>query len=320
METVLSGLRAAAEPTRLRLLALCARGDLTVSDLVRILGISQPRVSRHLKVMCESGLLERFREGAWVFYRVAHNGPGADVARAIVGMLPGQDRDLDLDLERLQGIRAERADAAAAYFRANAQQWDELRALHGTDTEVEALLPGKLAPGPLGDFLDIGTGTGRVLEVMAAHADRCVGVDMSREMLAVARANLDRADVRNAHVRQGDMYTLPFPADSFDAVAVHQVLHYAEDPGAVIAEAARVLRPGGRLAVADLAPHDREDLREQHNHRRLGFSRAEMSGWFRDAGLKPLETLDLPGPVLSVCVWVAERAPLAAAQPVSKGS
>ncbi len=320
METVLSGLRAAAEPTRLRLLALCAQGDLTVSDLVRILGISQPRVSRHLKVMCESGLLERFREGAWVFYRVAQNGPGAEVARSIVRMLPEADPDLDLDRGRLQGIRTERAEAAAEYFRANAQQWDELRALHGTDTQVETLLPAKLAPAPLGDFLDMGTGTGRVLEVMASHADRCVGVDMSREMLAVARANLDRADVRNAHVRQGDMYQLPFAADSFDAVAVHQVLHYAEDPGAVIAEAARVLRPGGRLAVADLAPHDREDLREQHNHRRLGFSRAEMAGWFRDAGLKPLETLDLPGPVLSVCVWVAERAPLAAAQPVSEGS
>ncbi|MCF8480067.1 MAG: metalloregulator ArsR/SmtB family transcription factor [Rhodospirillum sp.] len=307
METVLSGLRAAAESTRLRLLALCALGDLTVSDLVRILGISQPRVSRHLKVMCEAGLLERVREGAWVFYRLAPRGVGAGVARSIVALLPEEDPDLVLDRTRLAAIREERGAKAAAYFRANADQWDDLRGLHGSDGPVEDALVALFADRGMGDALDIGTGTGRILELLAPHVERCVGVDQSREMLAVARANLEREDVRNAHVRQGDMYALPFAGEAFDGVVIHQVLHFAEHPTSVIAEAARVLRPGGRLAIVDLAPHEREELREQHNHRRLGFPGDEISGWCAGAGLKVRDVLDLPGPALTVRVWVAER-------------
>ncbi|ABC22329.1 ArsR/SmtB family transcription factor [Rhodospirillum rubrum] len=311
MEVVLSGLRAAAESTRLRLLALCAHGDLTVSDLVRILGISQPRVSRHLKVMCESGLLERIREGAWVFYRLAPQGVGAEVARSIVGMLPESDPELALDRERLATIRAARAVEAAAYFRANAAHWDDLRGLFGSDRPVEEALRGYFIDRPLEDFLDIGTGTGRILDVMSPHAERCVGIDQSREMLAVARANLERAGVRNGHVRQGDMYALPFAAASFDGIVIHQVLHFAEDPAAVIAEAARVLRPGGRLAIADLAPHQREELREEHNHRRLGFSAGEITGWCAGVGLVARDCLDLAGRELVVRLWVADRPPVA---------
>ncbi|WP_413203559.1 ArsR/SmtB family transcription factor [Rhodospirillum sp. A1_3_36] len=307
METVLSGLRAAAESTRLRLLALCARGDLTVSDLVRILGISQPRVSRHLKVMCEAGLLERFREGAWVFYRLAPLGVGAGVARSIVGLLPEEDKDLVLDRTRLAAIQEERAARAAEYFRANADQWDDLRELHGADGPVEEALVNLFIGRGMGDVLDLGTGTGRVLELLSPHADRCVGIDQSREMLSVARVNLEREDIRNAHVRQGDMYALPFSGGAFDGIVIHQVLHFAEYPGAVVSEAARVLRPGGRLAIVDLAPHEREELREQHNHRRLGFPGGEISGWCANAGLQVQDILDLPGPALTVRLWVADR-------------
>lgn len=307
MERVLSGLRAAAESTRLRLLALCARGELSVSDLVRILGVSQPRVSRHLKVMCDAGLLERFREGSWVFYRLAATGPGAEVARAIVALLPAGDADLGLDLVRLAAIREERAARAAAYFRDNAAQWDDLRLVHGADRAVEEALVACLSERRLRDVLDIGTGTGRILELVSPLADRCVGVDQSLEMLAAARVNLDRAGVTNALVRQGDMYALPFGAASFDAVTVHQVLHFAESPAAVIAEAARVLRPGGVLLLVDLAPHEREDLRERHSHRRLGFPTKEVAAWCADAGLHPGAAHDLPGASLPVRLWSASR-------------
>lgn len=322
MERVLAGLRAAAESTRMRLLALCAQGELSVSDLVRILGVSQPRVSRHLKVMCEAGLLERFREGSWVFYRLATQGTGADIARAIIGLLPapGADPDLGGDGARLAAIREERATRAAEYFRANAGQWDELRTLHGADQLVEAAVVERLAGRDLGEALDIGTGTGRMLELVAPLARSCVGIDQSREMLAVARANLDRAGVRNAHVRQGDMYALPFGEARFDAVTLNQVLHFAEAPGAVIAEAARVLRPGGRLVLVDLAPHDQEELRERHNHRRLGFFETEVATWCAGAGLEPGEVLDLPGAALTVRLWLADRlsvSPVAGSEPAA---
>ncbi|CCG06880.1 ArsR/SmtB family transcription factor [Pararhodospirillum photometricum] len=310
MEAVLTGLRAAAEATRLRLLALCAHGDLSVSDMVRILGISQPRVSRHLKVMCEAGLLERLPEGAWVFYRLAPTGPGAALARAIVGLLPAPNdttATLALDRSRLEALRAERAEAAAAYFTTNAQRWDELRRLTGAEEPVEEAIVARLAGRPLHDVLDIGTGTGRLLERLAPLASQVTGLDQSRAMLALARANLDRAGVRNASVRQGDLYALPFPDASFDAVTLHQVLHYVETPARALAEAARVLRPGGRLIIADLAPHDREDLRERHNHLRLGFPTAEISQGVLGAGLCPGEVVDLPGPELSVRLWVADR-------------
>ena len=286
MEHLLVALRAAGEPTRLRLLALCAHMDLTVSQLTQILGQSQPRVSRHLKLLLEAGLLERLREGSWSFYRMAVRGAGSQIARTLVDAIPADDPTVNLDLERLQTIRRAREKLAAEYFQQNAADWDEIRSLYVEEGEVEGRLLELLAEREVEDLLDIGTGTGRMLEILGSRARRAVGVDLSHEMLTVARSNLERAELRNCLVRQGDMYRLPVENASFDAVTVHQVLHYAEDPAAVIAEAARVLRPEGRLFVVDFAKHELDDLRDEHAHRWLGFRDDEVSGWCRKAGLK----------------------------------
>ncbi|WP_029011158.1 ArsR/SmtB family transcription factor [Azospirillum halopraeferens] len=308
MDDLLQTLKAAAEPTRLRLLALCAHGELTVSELTHILGQSQPRVSRHLKLLCDAGLLDRFREGTFAFYRLAERGASAELARVLVDAIPADDQTLALDLERLESIKRGRSESAAAYFRENAARWHEIRALHVPEREVEAALATLLPDGPIGDLLDIGTGTGRILEVLGPRAGRAVGVDQSREMLAVARINLEAAGLRHCHVRQADMYQLPFPSGSFDVAVIHQVLHFAESPGDVLAEAARVLRPGGRLLVVDFAPHDLESLRSEHAHRRLGFADGEIAQWCRQAGLESAPVVHLAGDPLTVSIWPATRA------------
>ncbi|BBK33610.1 ArsR family transcriptional regulator [Allostella humosa] len=307
MEHLLNGLRAAAEPTRLRVLALCAHGELTVSELTQILGQSQPRVSRHLKLLCEAGLLDRFREGTWAFFRVAA-GPGAgDLARMLVDRIPDTDETVARDLQRLSAVKANRAEMAAAYFRANAATWDRVRSLYVDEREVEAALLQLLPLPEVGDLLDVGTGTGRIVELLGRRGVRAVGVDSSRDMLGMARANLERADLRHCQVRFADAYQLPMAAGSFDAVTIHQVLHYLDDPGEAIAEAARVLRPGGRLIIADFAPHELDQLRSEHAHRRLGFSDAEIAHWLRAAGLEPATPLRLPGDPLTVVLWPARR-------------
>ena len=308
MDALLSALRAIAEPTRLRLLVLCARGELTVSELAQILGQSQPRVSRHLKLLCEAGLLERFREGAWAFYRLAQRGHAAILADHLVALLPTGDAGLALDLDRLDGVKRSRAAAASEYFRANAGEWNRIRSMHVDEAEVERAVLGTIGERAVADYLDIGTGTGRLLELIGPRAKHALGVDLSREMLAVARANLERAGLVHCSVRQGDMYQLPLGSNGFDLVTIHQVLHYLEDPASAIAEAARVLAPGGRLVVIDFAPHTLEELREKHAHRRLGFRDAEVLDWFAGAALTPRKTTHLPGQPLTVSVWSADRA------------
>ena len=307
MEHLLAALRAVAEPTRLRLLVLCARGELTVSELTQILGQSQPRASRHLKLLCEAGLLDRFREGSWVFYRLSQSDPASALARHLVAACDDADPTIALDLQRLNAIKRQRADVASAYFRENAAQWHRIRSLYIDEREVEATLVDIIAAADPRDILDIGTGTGRMLEILAPRVERALGIDQSREMLSIARVNLEQAGLDNASVRLGDMYQLALPDASFDAVVIHQVLHYADRPAAAIAEAARVLRPNGVLVVVDFAPHALEFLRDEHAHRRLGFSDAEVAEWCRAAGLAPTAAKHLPGDPLTVVIWSAQR-------------
>ena len=307
MDTLLHALRAVAEPTRLRLLALCSRSELTVTELTHILGQSQPRVSRHLKLLVEAGVLDRFREGTWAFYRLSDIEPCATLSRMIVGQIPPTDEVHRLDLERLEGVKAARADVAAEYFRRNAAQWDELRSGYVEDREIEKALLNILPALHIRDLVDIGTGTGRVLELYGAKVDRAVGIDLSHEMLTVARANLDKAGYANCQVRQGDMYQLPLASGTFNAAIIHMVLHYADSPGDVIAESARVLREGGRLVIVDFAPHQEESLRVDHAHRRLGFSDKEVERWCRQVNLTPDPPVHLPGDPLTVTLWSARR-------------
>jgi ArsR family transcriptional regulator len=302
MEDLLLLLRAAAEDTRLRILALAARDQLTVSEFVDILGQSQPRVSRHLKLMVEAGLLERFREGQWAYFRLARHPELGSVVEAIVAKLGAEG-----DLARLEDLRRRRENRAIAYFRTNAERWDQLRALHIDDAEIEKALV-DLLPDDAGSLLDIGTGTGRILEVLARHAERATGIDQSREMLAVARTNLARAGLGNVEIRQADMYALPFPSMSVDVVSIHQVLHYAEDPAAVLREAARVLAPGGTALIVDFAPHDLVELRREHAHVHLGFADNQVAGWLTSAGLEAAAPLHLPGKRLMVGIWRATKA------------
>jgi ubiquinone/menaquinone biosynthesis C-methylase UbiE/DNA-binding transcriptional ArsR family regulator len=313
-----TALRAAGEATRLRVLALLAEAELTVSDLTEILRQSQPRISRHLRLLSEAGLVERYREGSWAFFRLAERGGAAELSRALIARLDPADPVAVRDRERLAEVRAARAAAAQAYFRAHAAEWDRIRRLHVADVAVEAAIRSALADRPFRSLLDLGTGTGRMLELFGPEIERGLGIDLSADMLRLARARLEREGLRHCSVRQGDIYDLRLPADSFDVVLVHQVLHYLDDGARAIREAARVLRPGGRLLVVDFAPHDLEFLREEHAHRRLGFPAEAVAQWMVAAGLDMMlqETLaPEPEGKIAVSLWLARDPRIAFAGP-----
>ena len=309
-EALNAALKAAGEETRLRVLALLAEAELTVSDLTDILRQSQPRISRHLKLLVEAGLIERFREGTWAFFRLAEHGGGADLAHALLDKLNHADPVIARDRERLASVRQARAAAAQAYFRAHAAEWDRIRNLHVADEAVEAAIKEALADKPFRSLLDLGTGTGRMLELFGPQVERGLGLDLSLDMLLLARDRLERAGLKHCSVRQGDLYDLPIANDSFDVVILHQVLHFLDDGGRAIKEAARVLRPGGRLVVIDFAPHEQEFLREQFAHRRLGFAPETVTQWIAASGLEPVMHKSLspePGSEgkIAVSLWLA---------------
>ena len=306
-DPLLDALRAAGEPTRLRLIALLRDGELTVGEIAEVLNQSQPRVSRHLKLLADAGLIERLPEGTWVFYRLAHGGGAGRLLESLFGLLPVNEARLEGDRQRLAVIRRRRAKQAADYFSANAKSWDKLGALHIDEVEIEGVLLDLLGKAEIHDLLDIGTGTGRVLTLLGPKVGRGVGVDNSSAMLAIARAKLAEAGLRSCHVRHGDMYDLPWRGPSFDAVTIHQVLHFAERPAAIVAEAARVLRPEGRLVIVDFAPHGVEALRTEHAHRRLGFADRDILEWMEEAGLEPGRVRHLSGKALTVSIWHARR-------------
>jgi ArsR family transcriptional regulator len=305
LDDVLNSLRAAADMTRLRLLLLCSQGEWTVSELTQILGQSQPRVSRHLKLLADAGLLERIPEGSWVFYRRARAGVGARMARNLCRMLPPDSPTVARDRQRLSAVRETRRVQANRYFATRAESWDQLRTLYVDEAKVDAALLSLFDGRSPSRLLDIGTGTGRILQLLAPHVGTGLGIDQSIEMLNVARANLDRISLKNCQVRQGDMYHLDLGDGAFDVAVLHHVLHFADDPHAALAEAARVLAPGGLLVVIDFAPHDQEFLRREHAHRRLGFDDGEMRAWLENAGLIAENSIALEGDPLTVVLWSA---------------
>jgi ArsR family transcriptional regulator len=319
MERVSAALSAAGERTRLRALALLARGEMAVGELALALGQSQPRVSRHLRLLTEAGLIERLPEGAWAFYRLA---PAATPERALVdaalSALDSKDPALFRDAERLADIRAARDAAASAYFARNAADWDRVRALHLPDADIDAAMLEAAGEGPFDLMVDVGVGAGRMIELFADRVRRAEGFDTSRQMLAVARAKLCDLPDGKAAVRFGDVYDPPTPAGSADLVTLHQLLHFLADPGRAIGEAARLLKPGGRLVIADFAPHTLEFLRDAHAHRRLGFSDSEIKAWCAAAGIVGMRTItlspkDAGKDKLVVKIWAGSRAQTAEA-------
>lgn len=304
-------LKAAAEPSRLRILVLLSHGDLTVSDLTEILNQSQPRVSRHLKLLLEADLIVRYQEGSWAYFRLSESDSAREFVDGVVARIDRTDPVTDRDLERLEAIKQRRQEKAAEYFAANADSWDQIRSLHVPDAAVEAGLKALVGESPFQSMADLGTGTGRLLELFAPLYRRGVGVDRSREMLAVARAKLERAGITHAQVRLGNVYAPPVDRDAHDLVTLHQVLHYLEEPGMAISEAARLLRPAGRLVIVDFAPHALEFLREEHAHVRLGFGDRQISEWLQEAELELLETRSFApegdaADGLTVKLWLAQ--------------
>lgn len=289
MENLLAMLRAAADPTRLRLLLILREAELTVTELTQILSQSQPRVSRHLKLLCEAGLLQRYKEGSWVFYRAADTIERAQFAGALAALAHSDTQPFESDRRQLEAVRKARTETAQAFFRANANEWERLRSLHAPEREVEAAVLRSVQGEPAQSLLDAGTGTGRMLELLGSHVQRGVGVDTSAEMLAIARDRLERTGLHHCQVRLADIYRLPFAnandVQGFDVALFHQVLHYLDDPQAAVVEAARVLKPGGRVLIVDFAPHDLEFCRTELAHRRLGFPDQEVQGWFQASGL-----------------------------------
>lgn len=302
-------LKAAGEITRLRLLVLLVQGELSVKDFTEILGQSQPRISRHLKLLADAGLVTRHAEGAWAYYRLNRDRTSGALAEWLIDHLNTDAAELRRDLEKLSGLRVAQQERAAAFFATIAQSWDRLRSLHVADSALEAAIVEAAGQAPVGMFLDLGTGTGRMLELLAGKYAQGIGLDSSREMLSVARAKLDAGGIENAQVRLANITELGDYQRSADLVMLHQVLHYFDDPSIAIAHAASCLKPEGRMLVVDFAPHDLEFLRREQEHRRLGMSQEQMILWSRAAGLEPVLCRSFPPSRedgLTVCLWVLE--------------
>lgn len=309
-EETVEALRAAGEPTRLRILALLARDELAVLELGRILEQSQPRVSRHLKLLADAGLVERFPDGAWVFYRLAAGGSRRALVEHVLAAVDGGGLEAR-DLDRLRVVREQRRSAAAAYFARSAARWDEIRSLYVAERSVEAAVERAAGRPRRRRMIDLGTGTGRMLTLLAPRTESALGLDLSQQMLNLARTNVAAAGLANVELRHGDIFSTRLPSAEADLVVVHQVLHYLGEPAAALVEAGRLVAPGGRLLLVDFAPHGLEFLREEHQHRRLGFSDEEIGRWLDAAGLVLAETVSLPperDPGLTVKIWAAERA------------
>lgn len=311
MNGLVTMLRAAAEPTRLRIIVLLSKGELTVSELVQVLGQSQPRVSRHLKLLTDAGLAERNPEGAYVYYRLISSGVGQEIARLINVSLPNEDPLARRDDERLREVKDARRKAIEEYFENLTKDWDRIRSLHLSEREIENAILEAAGPERIGLLVDVGVGTGRILEILSDRVEQGLGIDINRMMLNIARFNLERAGVANCSVREADVTAIPLPDSTANLVTVHQVLHYLSDPGAAVRECSRILRSDGRLIIVDFAPHQMSDLRDRFAHQRLGFSDEEMTAWIEGAGLALKQQRILVAPEsdgkLTVKLWLAEK-------------
>jgi ubiquinone/menaquinone biosynthesis C-methylase UbiE len=324
--TLVSALKAAAEPTRLRILALLRTGPLTVKDLTRILGQSQPRLSRHLKLLVEAGLVERAPEGSWAYFHLAQDGRNDGVAARILGALDPADTILTRDGQRLDAVKRDREAAAQGYFAKHAAEWDRIRTLHIDESDVEAALVAALGSSEIDLLVDLGTGTGRILELVADRCRRAIGFDLSPAMLTYARSKLERTGLAHVQVRQGDICNVPLADGAAGVVVLHQILHFLVDPARALHEAARILAPDGKLLIVDFAPHDLEFLRDDHAHQRLGFADAQMCQWLDDCALQCQPTVHL-GPArltgagnLTVSIWHATRPATMASGSITKSS
>jgi ubiquinone/menaquinone biosynthesis C-methylase UbiE/DNA-binding transcriptional ArsR family regulator len=309
MSAQLEIFRALADPTRLRIVALLRAMELSVGELAQVLGQSQPRVSRHIKILCDAGLAERRKEGSWVFLCPGSSARIAPIHRVLDAWqaLDGADHWAVADSTRLAAVRADRASAAERYFADKADHWDSIRSLHVAECDVEDAIRAVLGAGSLGRLVDIGTGTGRILELLSENATHAIGIDRSPEMLRVARGKLTTSALTGWDLRQDDIMALTLPTGSAETVTMHQVLHYIPAPERAIAEAARLVAPEGRLLIVDFAPHEHEELRAQDAHARLGFSDAQITGWLEAAGLTLAQTRHLEGGALTVSLWLGER-------------
>lgn len=308
MTELLDIFRALADPTRLRVVALLREMELAIGELAAVLEQSQPRVSRHVRILADAGIIERRREGSWVFLRIAEGGPVGEIL-ARPELWPFSPREaliIGYDAQRLAAVRTERAAVAERYFADHAAEWDAIRSRHIPESEVEAAMLALMHNRRLGHLLDIGTGTGRMAEIFAPTVRRITALDRSPEMLRIARAKLAEQPVPIDLV-QGDFLNLPLGDASIDSVVIHQALHFAHEPDRVIAEASRVLRGGGHLLIVDFAPHEDEGMRTLAAHARLGFSDAQMRGWFASAGMVLETAQTLEGGDLAVKLWLGRR-------------
>lgn len=315
-------LRALCDPSRLRIMRLLASMELAVGEIVQVLAQSQPRISRHVKILCDAGLAERRREGSWVYVRSCLT-RADDVGQDALGVAadallaaaeqddPGFAAHCNADRARLASIRSARSARAADYFAAHAAQWDQVRDLLCDPARVEDTLCDAL-DGDLGSLLDVGTGTGRIAELLFPRAELVTALDRSPDMLALARARLQDLPAERVALVQGDFTALPFADAAFDTLTMHQVLHYAPAPERVLEEAGRVVRGGGRIAIVDLASHGREELRDVHAHARLGFADQSMADMLIAAGFVPEMPRTLTGGDLTIKVWTGTRSRLSA--------
>ncbi|MEM7618952.1 MAG: metalloregulator ArsR/SmtB family transcription factor [Pseudomonadota bacterium] len=312
-EAYLNILRAAGEATRLRLLVLFQGGELNVKDLTQILGQSQPRISRHLKILLDAELIERFQEGSWVYFRLVENNKTGGTIRKLLAEIDFDDPILVRDQMKAKAVKTARAEAAQSYFRNHAADWDKIRSLHVSEAAVEKAMMEMLGSGPFDVFVDLGTGTGRVLELFAKNIDRGIGVDINHDMLSYARSNLEKEGLNHCQVRFGDLFHLSFNNNTADVVVLHQVLHFLSDPSGALLEACRILKPGGKLLIVDFAAHDLEFLREQYAHQRLGFDQGHVKKLIQTYGLSLTKQINLTPNLnqqthqLTVALWLASK-------------